>query len=84
VAENEAPSIADVALADLAHQLAESAKNLSIVRAQYQQLVAYLESKADVLGLSTDEAESAVAPELAAEVAEAKPETNGKVPAKTG
>lgn len=46
------PTLGDMALEDLAGQLAASAKNLAVLRAQYRQLLAFVESKSDVLGLT--------------------------------
>lgn len=46
------PTLADLALQDLAAQVARFAKELAVVRAQYQQLLEFVESKSEVLGLT--------------------------------
>ncbi len=50
--QKSAPTIGDLALEDLAAQLAVTAKSLAVLRAQHRQLLSFVESKADVLGLT--------------------------------
>ena len=58
---NQEPTLGDLVLRDLESQLAVDARyaakcrELALIRAQYQQLLAYVKSKADVLGLETVE-----------------------------
>ena len=49
---DQTPSLGDLALEDLSQQLAVSARNLAVLRAQHRQLLAFVEVKADVLGLT--------------------------------
>lgn len=56
------PSLADIALSDLAAQFSRVAKELAIVRAQYQELVDFVESKSEVLGLTKVDGDQAEAP----------------------
>jgi len=61
--DQQGPTLADIALNDLAAQVAEYARKLSVLRAQYQQLVQFVDSKADVLGLTRSDASEVEAPE---------------------
>jgi DNA-binding response OmpR family regulator len=44
-------TIGDLVVDDLSRQLGTALRNLAVASAQYQQLLAFVESKSDVLGL---------------------------------
>lgn len=60
------PTVGDLALDDLATQLSEASRKLAIVRAQYAQLAAFVESKSDVLGLTRTDADGQPVPQASA------------------
>lgn len=78
--DQSTPTLGDLALEDLSQQLASTAKNLAVLRAQHRQLLTFVESKADVLGLTKTAEDAPPAEEKApdringAEVIPSKPE----------
>lgn len=50
--DGNAPSLGDLALEDLSMQLATVARQLAVVRSQYQQLLSFVRANADALGLT--------------------------------
>lgn len=48
----QGPTLGDLALNDLAAQCGRLARELAVLRAQYQQLAEFVDSKAEVLGLT--------------------------------